>query len=499
MKKAILAILVLALSFGTLPVFGWADEQTEEPVEISVLANLFSDPPDMEGPFWTEWQRMTNSKLNVEWVPSGDYDTKLNLKLASNSLPELTIVTSMSANVQTAIAGGAFWGLSGLLGDMSEYPNIRDNITPDTFKYMSLDGEIWGVPRSRPQIGCGLKIRKDWLDDLGLEIPTTIDEYTDALRAITKADLDGNGVDDTIGYICVGAPSQWYNCLKLPFGYYEPQFTEDGGYLPPFLADNYFDFIEYATTLYSEGLLATEFVALKNQSGMDLFTTGQGASYSRDMWWDYQWEQTMRETDPDAEIANIVITGPKGNNVSLTVGIYGGLFISKNCTEEKAKRILKYIDATATEEVTNFAYYGQEGVHHEVIDGARKLTDLGVKEVTATTPVIAALDYNAEPNKYAKTDSASAPLEYNLAKREQCANYTEIGTVDFFGYLISSTWANEWPKYEEDFRAMESECVVGNISLDDFKAYVLELREDPQMKQAFIELADSYNSLFPEG
>lgn len=238
MKKAILAILVLALSFGTLPVFGWADEQAEEPVEISVLANLFSDPPDMEGPFWTEWQRMTNSKLNVEWVPSGDYDTKLNLKLASNSLPELTIVTSMSANVQTAIAGGAFWGLSGLLGDMSEYPNIRDNITPDTFKYMSLDGEIWGIPRSRPQIGCGLKIRKDWLDDLGLEIPTTIDEYTDALRAITKADLDGNGVDDTIGYICVGAPSQWYSCLKLPFGYYEPQFTEDGGYLPPFLADN---------------------------------------------------------------------------------------------------------------------------------------------------------------------------------------------------------------------------------------------------------------------
>ena len=161
-------------------------EQEQEPVEISMLAPLFSDPPDMEGPFWTEWQRLTNSKLDIEWVPSGDYDTKLNLKLASDGLPEVTIVNNLSEPVINAIQGGAFWGLSEFLGDMSAYPNLRDNLTPGAYKYTTYEGEIYGIPRSRPQRGCGLKIRKDWLDNLGLPVPTTLDEYTKALKAIVK-------------------------------------------------------------------------------------------------------------------------------------------------------------------------------------------------------------------------------------------------------------------------------------------------------------------------
>jgi putative aldouronate transport system substrate-binding protein len=43
-------------------------------------------------------------------------------------------------------------------------------------------------------------IRKDWLDKLGLQVPVTLDEYLEVMKAFTFRDPDGNGRDDTYGY-----------------------------------------------------------------------------------------------------------------------------------------------------------------------------------------------------------------------------------------------------------------------------------------------------------
>ena len=40
-------------------------------------------------------------------------------------------------------------------------------------------------------------VRQDWLDAVGKEVPTIIDEFYDVLVAFTKNDPDGNGKDDT--------------------------------------------------------------------------------------------------------------------------------------------------------------------------------------------------------------------------------------------------------------------------------------------------------------
>ena len=46
----------------------------------------------------------------------------------------------------------------------------------------------------------GILIRKDWLDKLGLEIPVTLDDYMNVMKAFTYNDPDGNGKNDTYGY-----------------------------------------------------------------------------------------------------------------------------------------------------------------------------------------------------------------------------------------------------------------------------------------------------------
>lgn len=44
-----------------------------------------------------------------------------------------------------------------------------------------------------------LWLRKDWLDNLGLEVPKTMEDLEKVLTAFVEEDPDGNGVDDTTG------------------------------------------------------------------------------------------------------------------------------------------------------------------------------------------------------------------------------------------------------------------------------------------------------------
>jgi len=41
---------------------------TPEPIEVKMMAGLYSELPDINNAYWTEYQRLTNSKLDIEWV-----------------------------------------------------------------------------------------------------------------------------------------------------------------------------------------------------------------------------------------------------------------------------------------------------------------------------------------------------------------------------------------------------------------------------------------------
>ena len=47
----------------------------------------------------------------------------------------------------------------------------------------------------------GLIVRADWLEKLDIDIPETIDRFYEMLKAFKEQDPDGNGQDDTFGYI----------------------------------------------------------------------------------------------------------------------------------------------------------------------------------------------------------------------------------------------------------------------------------------------------------
>ena len=62
---------------------------------------------------------------------------------------------------------------------LSENPDIDKSIRTD-------NGELYAAPWLRQEgtdIETGLVVRKDWLDQLGMEVPTTVDEMHEVLTA----------------------------------------------------------------------------------------------------------------------------------------------------------------------------------------------------------------------------------------------------------------------------------------------------------------------------
>ncbi|TDF92616.1 extracellular solute-binding protein [Paenibacillus piri] len=460
-----------------------------KPLEIQIFGGLYNEMPDMNNQFWTEYQKRLNVKLDANWVPSGDVITKLDLILASGDIPEVIAYPNQGLTVTmiNAIRSGAFWDLTPFLGDMSQYPNIKNNTPPNWTKFLSVDGKIYALPRSRSLIDSSINIRKDWLDKLGLAVPTTLDEYRNALKQIVNGDPDGNGKKDTMGIV---GTSEGVSTFEAAFGAFTPTYDSEGGMIWHELTNQYTDLVDWFRQLYQDGSLPKEYMTMKRTQMEEAIGTGQAATYIRSTRYHYDFEVQAKKVQPEAKIIALPpLKGPGGYAADLSTGVNGGIFISKKVPEAKLKQMLQYFEATASQELTDFGYSGIEGVHYKVVNGEKVPTELSLKEVNTTSLGAAVLAYV----KWGKVDNPGAPKEYNEEKRKQVADYEKLGVYNIFTWLISDTWVKTWPKYTNEWKSMMTKAIVGQISMDEYKAYVAKLNNMPDIKQAYKEFAKAYS------
>lgn len=165
-------------------------------------APLAPDYSEME--LVQQWEADTNIAIAWENLPDQVYAEKKNLMLASGDLPDVLFNTGLSdAEIVENGSNGTLLPLEDLIDDyaptlsaiLDERPDIRAAITAS-------DGHIYTLP-SVEELGLVaypnfLFINTTWLDAVGLPMPTTIDEYHDALVAFATQDPNGNGVADEI-------------------------------------------------------------------------------------------------------------------------------------------------------------------------------------------------------------------------------------------------------------------------------------------------------------
>lgn len=242
---------------GTFPI-------TKEKVTMRVLVPSHALVEDYKTNKFTKWyEEKTNVHIEWEVIPSQNAEEKLNLVLSSGDLPDV-IMNSPVTLSQLMIYGsqGMFLPLNDLIQDygtdvksfLDGRPDILESITAP-------DGNIYSMPYINECYHCTLAqklwIYQPWLDELGLEMPETTEEFYQVLKAFKEQDPNGNGKQDEIPI--AGNKDLWPfpSYLMDPF-IYNVMYVENGKIQVPYTKPEWKEGLKYIHQLYDEGLMAKE-------------------------------------------------------------------------------------------------------------------------------------------------------------------------------------------------------------------------------------------------
>lgn len=272
-------------------------------VEKEVTLNFVS-PKQALAPDYSEMlifdrlQEATNVKINWSNIPVDGYQEKKNLLLASGDLPDAFYASGFSD--QDLIQNGQNGTIIPLEDLIDQYaPNLKKLFEerPELKQVITApDGHIYSLPRaeemdliSMPNI---MFINQTWLDKLGLEMPTTLEEYHDVLKAFKEKDPNGNGKQDEIGLTFwfngwCGNEGDLIGLFGLPDSPFEAdhRIVRDGKVIYAATQPEYKEAIAYYHEWVKEGLIDPEVVT---QEVPQLFAKGktEDPTLGSFIWWE---------------------------------------------------------------------------------------------------------------------------------------------------------------------------------------------------------------------
>lgn len=150
--------------------------------------------------------------------------------------------------------------------------------------------EVWCVPyfAMTNAIAWVSAVRNDWLEAVGLGVPTTVAELGEVLRAFTFDDPDGNGVQDTYG--CDSIQYGLFN-VAAAFGTSEALafwLADDGSAITTnAVSDEYKAFLKQIHEWYAAGYIDPEFVTdVGDRAAIrSKWASGKMGIYCDNPWW----------------------------------------------------------------------------------------------------------------------------------------------------------------------------------------------------------------------
>lgn len=358
-----------------------------EAITLTICGSLGSSPTYVGMNLFEHLTKVTGVEFTFEEYSDDVFREKKALFFGSDDLPDIFIGGEFTdAELMEYGSGGQLLALNDLITQYG--PNIQDAFSqiPDA-KAMSTsaDGNIYALPLIN-QVPRDLHLRywisTTWLENVGKEVPTTLDEYAEVLRAFQKEDANGNGdPNDEIpltGTGGVAVDGLILNALGLNANSAEYQLTadENGTVFCLNASDAYREYLRYLRMLYEEKLLDNDFFV---QTSEQMTAKGEagilGSFHSAASYMTCGSEIGYEYTQFDA------LTSSLSNKKLVTAGTGitpGVTAITTACQyPEVALRLLDYC---YTEEGSIVCRNGEEGVGWEWVDDEKTLWENFVPE-----------------------------------------------------------------------------------------------------------------------
>ncbi|WP_018751145.1 extracellular solute-binding protein [Paenibacillus sanguinis] len=320
-----------------------------------------------------------------------DYESQINVRAASNNLPDLFMV-STKAHLQKLADSGMLLDLQPYVEKMPDYMALAGE---NVLKKGIVGGKQYALPKSGESRNHTYWIRKDWLDNLGLPMPKTVDELLQTAVAFTNHDPDGNSKADTFGITGSGlqAFEMIFGANGMTSGTGMTQFyLENNKVVNPFYEPEMVDALTQIKAFVDAGVVDPEVINNKGTMAKDKAFQGKVGIINID------WAQMIKDdqvavwktANPDAEWIQLgAIEGPRGEKYAnpINIGAASGLWAVPKRLEnepEKLNKVLELFNYVSTKEGNLMVLYGLEGEHFTLADDQVTITEKGTQEAGFT-------------------------------------------------------------------------------------------------------------------
>jgi putative aldouronate transport system substrate-binding protein len=373
---------------GRSPARRSSAQDAPKTIEVSSIRFVYSAPAPLDGPGLLAINERFGFDFKPQMVPVATYIEKLSTQIAGGDIPDIIVFQTGDSNFYEWAGQGAFADLTDHIAGYQSFEYVGEN----QWNLGRVNDGLFAIPQYYPPYALTPSIRQDWLDNLGLEMPTSYAELKEVAIAFTEQDASGTGAG-TYGL----AMSQDVNPNYAMGAYWDPlawYHTDDQGRLVPgWTTDAGKELFHFLTELYDAGAITRDFAVMDWAATNKEFYGGKAGIFigaPRGMSQEYF--AGLKQVQPDARPVPILpFKAPDGSqHFTATSGASAITAFSAKVLEDEGKlqRLLEFIDFGRTfyppEEATpdNPDYdwlLGGEGKGYDIVDGAIVSRDSGTE------------------------------------------------------------------------------------------------------------------------
>lgn len=456
------------------------------------------------------YTRYLKEKLNVQNIDvfeeSTDYDNTALMAITTEDLPDVMVVSDKE-QLQMLIE-------KNLIEDLTEaYENCASERIKEMYasygneilESVMVDGKLMAIPETNIENGPSLIwLRKDWMDQLHLSAPKTLDDLEHIIKEFIEKDPGNNGKGNTIGLVCdsnmVGEAGYSYeyqlDIIFANYGVYPKQFYYDkhGKLVYGSVQLEAKKALKKLRSMYKDGILDSKFLLRTTEDIIKLIVGGKCGSFFGP-WWapnnplvdakkenpDAVWEPYLIQTDPNGSTTYVsqnpsykyVVVRKGYEHPEIVMKIISVLFDYARFEDAEAKEVALYyklnVDPTARPLAINVDYADALlRCYNHLNSALNGEIDRANLESLEQSYFDACEDYLNYKEKATNEDWAAY-----ASRIQACAVMAEgnIGQVksQYFGETV--TMKQLW----SDLRKLEEETylkiITGETSIDEFDEF----------------------------
>ena len=460
---------------------------TAKPTEFDIFLNFNNMPFNPEWRVWQEIAKRTNISLNGVISQSNSNEQEaFNLMLSSGKLADIIGYADASELEKLGRDGGVI-ALNDLIDEHA--PNIKATLESDEkFRQtaVSLDGNIYQIPKNQElQTAEFWWIRQDWLDNLGLEVPTTVDELYEVLTAFRNNDPNGNGQKDEIPIFDRAGQNMADEYLYL-WDTSTEFYPRDGQMTFEPMEENFKVGVKNMIKWYKEELIDPE-IFTRGGKSRDILLSGNVGGMTHDWPSTGNYNDSLAEDIPGFEMKAIAPMVNQNGVTKERIERYPGVGWSISSQAKDPVTIIKFMDFFFTEEGSDLMNWGIEGETYTVENGQKTFTDVVMNSEQTPIGYLRSLgvQYRIGMNQKADYEYAFMTEAAQAATKLYMDNAEQWYAADMPPYLDGKLALKYTPEDEAEYKKIMSG--IRPYVDEKFESWILGAADFDKDYDGFIE------------